>query len=419
MELDSIIDGDDLDYKKRTLSKTIKDVSLSFPVLLLTGPRQVGKTTLLMDSAESDRGYVTLDDLDQRALAQRDPALFLQTHKPPIIIDEIQYAPQLFAAIKIIVDQDRRPGMFWLTGSQKFYLMQGISETLAGRIAILDLLGMSQAEIYNKEDGSVPFLPTERWIEHARSQALEWDLRDTYYAIWRGSFPKMALDAATPRDIFYSSYIQTYVQRDVRDLTRVGDEMAFVRFLKAAAARSGQLINYADIARDVDVDLKTIKSWISILETSGLIYLLQPYHTNVTSRLIKTPKLYFLDTGLCAYLTQWSTPEALESGAMSGAILETYMLGEILKSYWHNGKEAHFYFYRDKDQKEIDLLIDQDGQFYPVEFKKSASPSSQVANSFTVLEKLGVSRGSGAVVCLKQKVTPLSRNVTAIPIGYL
>jgi hypothetical protein len=271
----------------------------------------------------------------------------------------------------------------------------------------------------DKASSSEPFLPTAEWIERARAKARDMEVMDVYHAIWRGSFPKVALNNDTSRDIFYSSYIQTYIQRDVRDLTRVGDEMSFVRFLRAAAARTGQLINYADMARDVDVDMKTIKSWLSILETSGLVYMLQPYHNNVTSRLIKTPKLYFLDTGLCSYLTQWSTPESLESGAMSGAILETYMLAEILKSYWHNGKTPHFYFYRDRDQKEIDLLIEQDGWLYPIEFKKSASPSLNAARNFLSLGKLGCLVGPGAVVCLKLKDILLSRTVAAIPVGYL
>lgn len=409
-----------MNHLKRTLSTTIQQVSAMFPVLLLTGPRQVGKTTLLEDCKEESRKYVTLDDLEQRELAQNDPVLFLKTHTPPVIIDEAQYAPNLFSAIKIIVDRDKRPGLFWLTGSQKFHLMRNISETLAGRIAIIDMLGLSQAEILNRSDQSLPFLPTLEWIKHSKLTAKKnVNLLDIYRSIWLGSFPKIALNDYMTRDIFYSSYIQTYIQRDVRALTRVGDEMAFARFLKATAARTAQLINYADLARDVDVDQKTIKTWISILETSGLIYLLQPYHNNVTSRMIKTPKLYFLDTGLCSHLTQWSSPESLEAGAMTGAILETYMLIEILKSYWHNGKSAHFYFYRDRDQKEVDLLIDQDGCLYPVEFKKSASPSINATKNFKALEKLEKQIGSGAVLCLKEDDVPLSANVTAIPISYL
>lgn len=409
-----------MQHKKRTLSTIIEHATAAFSVLLLTGPRQVGKTTLLEDCSLGNRSVVTLDDLDERALAKTDPALFLQRHKPPVLIDEVQYAPILFSYIKMIVDKDKRPGLFWLTGSQKFHLMQGVSETLAGRVAILDLLGLSQAEIANRADSSQPFLPTMEWIQQAKSNVkTSMTLMEVYDTIWRGAFPSMVLHDLTLRDIFYNSYVQTYIQRDVRALTHVGDEMAFTRFLRAAAARTGQLINYANMARDVDVDMKTIKSWLSILETSGLIYLLKPYHSNITNRMIKTPKLYFLDTGLCAWLTQWSSPSALEAGAMTGAILETYMLTEIIKSYWHNGKVAHFYFYRDRDQKEIDLLIEKDGQIYPIEFKKSATPSLNATTSFIALEKLGKPIGPGAVICLRETDVALSHTVTAIPIGYL
>ncbi|SEA40898.1 protein of unknown function [Thiothrix caldifontis] len=229
----------------------------------------------------------------------------------------------------------------------------------------------------------------------------------------------MALDDTLPRDLFYNAYLQTYLQRDVRDLTRVGDERAFLLFLRAAAARTGQLLNYADLARDVDIDQKTAKAWLSILETSGIVYLLQPYHNNVTKRLLKTPKLYFLDTGLCAYLTQWSSPETLEAGAMSGAILENWLLVEILKSWWHNGQTPAVYFYRDKEQREIDLLIERDNTLYPVEFKKTASPNLSAAKHFTVLEKLDRQAGHGAVICLRETDVPLSREVDAIPAGYL
>jgi predicted AAA+ superfamily ATPase len=407
-------------FISRTLGQTIRKASASFPVLLLTGPRQVGKTTLLEACAEAGRSYVTLDDMEQRALAQSDPALFLQRHKTPLIIDEIQYAPELFSAIKIAVDKARQPGLFWLTGSQKFHLMHGITETLAGRVAVLDLLGLGQTEIRGQAESVWPFLPGPAWLDHARTLAgTAKQVLEVYASIWRGAYPAVVLDKNMPRDLFYNSYIQTYIQRDVRDLTRVGDEKSFYTFLRAAAARTGQLLNYADLARDVDVDQKTVKAWLSILETSGIIYLLQPYHNNVTKRLIKTPKLYFLDTGLCAYLTQWSTPEALEAGAMSGAILETWIFSEILKSYWHNGLTANFYFYRDKDQKEIDVLIERNNTLFPVEFKKTANPSQGASKHFFVLGKLDKPIGHGAVICLKETDIPLSQSVDVIPVSYL
>jgi predicted AAA+ superfamily ATPase len=376
--------------------------------------------TLLENCAEENRSYVTLDDLEQRDLAQNDPALFFQLHNPPVTIDEIQYAPQLLNEIKILVDKNKQPGMFWLTGSQKFHLMKGVTETLAGRVAIIDLLGLSQAEIENRADRSLPFLPTQEWIKQAENNAASPKrLMDVYTNIWQGSYPKVIADKNMPHDIFYNSYIQTYIQRDVRDLTRVGNEQTFHHFLRAAAARSGQLLNYANLARDVDIDQKTVKSWLSILETSGIIYLLQPYHSNLTKRLIKTPKLYFLDTGMCAYLTQWSTAKALEAGAMSGAILETYILAEIIKSYWHNGLTPYLYFYRDKDQKEVDLIIEQNGALYPVEFKKTAAPGRNASKHFPVLEKLDNPIGHGAVICLRETGIPLSQQVDAIPISYL
>lgn len=406
-------------HVQRSLTPVIHQVSSTFPVLLLTGPRQVGKSTLLVDCATPDRSVVTLDDMDLRALAKQEPMLFLQIYKPPLIIDEIQYAPELLNCIKIMVDELKQPGLFWLTGSQKFHLMQGVSETLAGRIAILDLLGFSERERGGDALSTSPFLPTSTWIKDASVYAHPAELMELYQRIWRGSFPSMVLHDEMSRDIFYQSYLQTYIQRDVRALTQVGDEIVFSRFLRATAARTGQLINYADIARDVGVDMKTIKSWISILETSGLIYLLYPYHSNVTNRLIKTPKLYFLDTGLCAYLTHWSTPAALEAGALSGAILETYLFSEILKSYWHHGKAAYFYFYRDRDQREIDLLIEEDGILYPIEFKKSANPSRHLGNSFSVLDKLKQPIGPGAIICLKATHVPLSHEVMAIPVSYL
>lgn len=407
-------------FLNRSLERSIQRVSGHFPVLLLTGPRQVGKTTLLANLAGPDRGYISLDDLDARQLAQQDPALFLQRHPAPVIIDEVQYAPELFSQIKLRVDQQQRAGDYWLTGSQKFHLMQGITESLAGRVAVIDMLGFSQAEADDRAGHSQPFLPTRQWLEQASTTAPNSpDVLGVYQRIWRGAFPQMVLGDLGLRDLFYSSYLQTYVQRDVRALTRVGDEVAFQRMLRATAARSGLLLNYADLARDVDVDQKTAKAWLSILETSGLVYLLQPYHSNVTKRLVKTPKLYFLDTGLAAYLTRWSSPETLEAGAMSGAMFETWAFAEILKSWWHNGRQGNFYFYRDRDQREIDLLIEQDQRLYPIEFKKSATPSRSASRHFTRLDKLPLARGEGAVVCLRQSPTTLAADVLAVPATWL
>jgi hypothetical protein len=295
--------------------------------------------------------------------------------------------------------------------------MKGVSETLAGRVGIVQLLGLSRAEQVGRGVESQPFLPVANgFIKSSRNPL---GLKDLYRQIWRGSFPAIALNEGVDRDLFYSSYIQTYLQRDLCDLTRVGDEMAFLRFLRAAAARTGQMLNLADMARDADVAPNTAKSWMSILETSGLIYLLETYHSNLTKRLVKSPKLYFLDTGLCSYLTEWSSPETLEAGAMSGAILETWCLAELLKSYWHNGKRAPFYYYRDKENREIDLVIYADGVFHPVEIKKTASPGRDDIRHFHVLEKLGVTVGAGAVICLTEQSLPLSESVMTCPVSYL
>lgn len=406
---------------ERTLSNTIHAISESFPVLMLTGPRQVGKTTLLEMCAAGKRAYVTLDDLDARRLAQSDPVLFLQTWQPPLILEEVQYAPQLFSAIKMRVDREKRNGLFWLTGSQKFHLMRSITESLAGRVAIVDLLGLSNAELEGHADSSRPFVPTPEWIARARQAATPATdgLMGIYTRIWLGAFPRLNEQGPAARDLFYRSYIRTYIQRDVQDMLKVTDQTTFNRFLGAVAARTGQLLNYASLARDVEIDNKTVKSWMSILEASGLVYLLQPYHRNLTKRLVKTPKLYFLDTGLAAYLTKWPDAASLQAGSMSGALLETWLFAEILKSYWHNGLEANVFFYRDIDQREVDLVIEIGDTLYPVEFKKTASPSAGAARQFAVLEKLGKTVGPGAVLCFVERDIPLSSQVTAVPVGYL
>jgi hypothetical protein len=407
-------------YIKRTMEASLKQASSTFPVVMITGPRQVGKTTLLQHCASPDRRYVTLDDLNERTLAQKDPELFFKRNPPPILIDEVQYAPNLFSYIKIICDHERKPGLFWLTGSQKFHLMKNISESLAGRIAILNLLGLSQAEIFHHAQENNPLLPTPEWLNNARKHAVtSMSLMDTYKRIWLGSFPQLIHRSDTDRDLFYGSYVQTYIQRDVREITNITNETGFYNFLRALAARSGHLLNYADLARDAEIDHRTVKDWLTILETSGIIYLLRPYHNNVVNRLTKTPKIYFLDTGLCSYLCRWQSVESLEAGAQSGNILETYMFSEILKSYWNNGKEAYFHFYRDKDQKEIDLIIDQNNTLYPIEMKKTANPLNNAPSNFNFLSRLQKPMGHGMVLCLTEKDFPLSPSVDAVPLRYL
>jgi len=407
-------------YLPRTLEKTVKQASKSFPAVMVTGPRQVGKSTLLEMCAEKSRLYVSLDAMDRRKLAKTDPALFLQEYPPPVIIDEIQYAPELFSQIKLHVDQAKKPGLFWLTGSQKFHLMKNVSESLAGRVAVVDMLGFSQKEMMKCADKNTLFLPTRKWLaETKKREPAPATLADVYKTIWRGSFPKLIVDKKMSREMFYNSYIQTYIERDVKDFIKISDTIAFANFIVAAAARTAQLLNYADLARDVAMDQKTVKAWLSVLEASGLVKLLQPYHNNISKRIIKTPKLYFLDTGLAAFLTGWHTPKSLEKGAMSGAMLETHVFLEILKSYWHGGRQPNIYFYRDIDQIECDFVLLRDDTLYPVEIKKTATPSLNATRSFTTLERFGKKVGHGMVVCFVSEDVPLSKDVTAIPVGYL
>ena len=400
----------------RTLATKINNISSSYPVFLLTGARQVGKTTLLQSLSNGQINYVTLDDLEIRRLAKEDPALFIQKYSPPIIIDEVQYAPELFPYIKIYVDKYQQDGLFWLTGSQKFHLMQGVQESLAGRVAIIDLLGLSYAEKIRQADRQIPFLPVDKWFEnvHTNKRKAE-NVLSIYQKIWQGSYPRLVSKENVDRDIFYRSYVQTYIERDVKDMYNISNNIVFYNFLRAVAARVGQLLNYADIARDINIDSKTARTWLSILEASGIIYLLYPYYNNITKRIIKTPKVYFLDTGLCAYLTSWDSYKTLEAGAMSGAILENYVIIEILKSYWHNGKEVNMYFYRDNNQKEVDCIIEQNGILYPLEIKKTTMPSN-VKVSFSFLSKLQKDIWYGGILCLRENIMPLHNNMISIPI---
>ncbi|OGT41682.1 MAG: ATPase [Gammaproteobacteria bacterium RIFCSPHIGHO2_12_FULL_37_34] len=406
------------DYLHRTLECYLKQIDRQFSAVLVTGPRQVGKTTLLRYLSKNMRTYVTLDDPLNAQLANEEPRLFLQRFKPPLLIDEIQYAPDLLPYIKMHIDETHQLGAFWLTGSQQFQLMKGISESLAGRVGIVNLLGLSLKEQQKNPKVSEPFLPNVFQLENRAKNSVTLSLQDIYRIIWRGQFPVIC-SSVVNRDVFYSSYVQTYLQRDIRDLAHVGDIHTFLKFLRAAAARTGQLLNMSDMSRDCGVSPMTAKNWLSVLEASGIIYLLEPYHNNITSRLIKTPKLYFLDTGLCAYLTEWSTAETLEAGSMSGAILETFIFTEILKSYWHNGKRAPLYYYRDKDKKEIDLLIIRDDIIYPLEFKKSARVDKITIQSFHVLKKFNKKIGTGGVVCLINQYLPITENNFAIPVSYL
>jgi predicted AAA+ superfamily ATPase len=297
-------------------------------------------------------------------------------------------------------------------------MMRGISESLAGRVGILNMLGFSGRERRRHPGGKV-FLPIDPVIKDLRGRGPAPKMKALYRSIWTGSFPALVAGEVANWEIFYGSYLQTYLQRDVRDLAQIGSQTAFLRFLRACAARTGQLLNLSDLSRDADISVNTAKQWLSILEASLQIYLLQPYHSNVTKRLVKRPKLHFLDTGLCAYLAQWMSPETLEAGAMSGAILETYVLSEIIKSWWHAGVIPPLYYYRDRDGREIDLVLVRENTIYPVEVKKSASPSKKWMAHFPTLDRLGPKVGGGAVFCLCGDVVPLTASVNAVPVGLL
>ena len=405
-------------YIKRSLEKVVLQVSKEYPVVLISGPRQVGKTTMLKKLMEgTDRNYVSLDDLQERALAKNDPEMFLQLHKPPILIDEVQYAPELFSMIKLIVDKEHRKGDFWLTGSQIFDLMKGVQESLAGRVAVLSLSSLSQTEIYGGEDR-----PFQIEIEHlmkrkeGRTSA---DLQEIFRRIFQGSMPAIVSKEISNNSIFYGSYLSTYIERDVRNLSDAIDSLKFLRFLTAVAARCSQMLNVNEIARDADINLKQAKDWMGILETLGIIFYLHPFSNNMLKRLVKTPKYYFYDTGLVAYLTKWSSPETLENGAMNGAILENYVVSEIRKSYLNSGKEPFMYYYRDKDAREIDIVLEHDGELNPIEIKKSANPAPEILRNFSVLEKTGLKRGKAAVICMKMDLSAFDQENYIVPVWLL
>jgi predicted AAA+ superfamily ATPase len=399
---------------ERTMRQVMERAANGFRVVLLTGQRQVGKTTMLQDMAKgTKRKYVSLDDMNNRALAQSDPELFLLQNPPPVIIDEVQYAPNLFTYIKIYADGHRNDkGAFWLTGSQKYKLMQGVQESLAGRIGIFDMLGLSYREKIKKPFSGRPFLPSMDKPEDGKKITPQ----ELYGQIWLGSLPELVVDRKIDRDWFYSSYVQSYIERDVRDFYKVEKPTQFFEFLSVTAAQTGQLLNYTSIARDIGIDVKTAQTWMGILERSGLVYLLRPYSPNITNRIIRTPKMYFLDTGLCAYLTKWPTPDTLMAGSMSGAILETYVVGEILKSYYNNGRQPAMYLYRDANQNEVDIVLEEAGTLYPVEVKKTANPGPGDCKSFKELGKLQKKAGIGAVLCLKPERIPISREAVSIPV---
>lgn len=407
-----------MNYIPRSLEKVVRMVTAEYPVVLVTGPRQVGKTTMLQKLMEgTNRGYVSLDDLNERHLAKTDPELFLQLHKPPILIDEVQYAPELFTYIKIYADKSHEPGAFWLTGSQVFKLMKGVQESLAGRVAVLSMTALSQAEIDGVD--AAPFTVDLDTLVNRKAGRQQLDTPAVFKRVFTGSMPAIVSGRNTNRQIFYSSYLSTYIERDVRELSHSIDSLKFLRFITAVAARCSGMVNVSDIAQDADITQAEVKAWLQILETLGIIFYLRPYSNNLLKRLVKTPKLYFYDTGLVCYLTRWSSAEVLESGAMNGAVLENYVVSEIAKSYLNVGVEPYMYYYRDKDAKEIDIVLEHDGILNPIEIKKSSNPGSELTRVFSVLDKASVQRGNGAIVCMKPDLGAIDRTNYIVPVWMI
>ena len=408
-------------YILRHIEPVVARISKRKPVLVLTGARQVGKSTMLKE-VYKDINYVTLNRPLVRESAQENPSLFFDMNKPPIIVDEIQKVAELFDYIKDVVDEDKTKGQFYLTGSQSLKLMKNVSDSLAGRAGVIKMLGLSMRELdgvfYRK-----PFLPVQEHINDIEKQSSNFDYSKIVSYIHKGFFPELHETESDLHDWsdFYSSYFQTYIEKDIKDVLNIQDESAFIKFVKATASLTGEMLNYSTLAEICGKDVKTVQSWMSVLESSGLVYLLEPYYNNLNKRMIKTPKLYFLDTGLACWLLGWNTPEQLTSGAMWGHIFESFVFTEILKSYYNDGVvKPPLYYYRDTDKNEIDLAIADGNYLHPVEIKTTSDPTKSMFKAFRCLENIpGKKIGSGAVICLAKERLPLTDDVWILPVHMI
>ena len=404
-------------FINRHILPYINRMKTQFRVLLITGSRQVGKSTLLKEIFLPEYEYVTLDDFTELSLAQNDPALFFKNHPLPVIVDEVQRSPDLFLQIKLLADNSKNKGQIVLTGSQSYKLLSKAADSLAGRVCIISMASLSLREKF-KVDFNTEFLPTAEYIEQRKQTMRTYE--NIWSHIWRGSMPELA-DISIEWEPFYRSYIRTYLDRDVADIINAKNLVKFHNFMQCIAARVGELFNADSLAKDVGVTSKTIAEWTSILESSGVIRLLQPYEKNVSKRAVKTPKVYFMDTGLVCFLVGWSSAQVAMNGAMSGGLFENFIVSEIIKSYYNAGHETEkIYFYRDKDKREIDLVIEKDNILYPIEIKKSALPALDMAKHFSALTKInGISVGQGCIICQCDKPLYLSDKVIALPIEYI
>lgn len=406
-------------YIERTLERKFLKMSSFFKAVLITGARQVGKTTILKHLAEGQkRTYVSMDNTMARTLAKSDPVLFFQTYKPPIIIDEIQKAPELFEQIKIMCDESEERGLFWLTSSQQYNMMKNVRETLAGRIGILELYSLSKNEVDgirfpNEMDFSLACLQ-QRQVCTGKN-----DVVDVFDHIWRGGMPDAIYADAEQRQEYYNSYIETYLMRDVSEEGGITDSVRFRKFLNACAALVAEQVNYKTLAEAAEISQPTAKEWLRLLQGIGIIYLLQPFANNELKRLAKTPKLYFCDTGLCAYLSMWLTRDTLMNGAASGHYFENYVIIELVKNFSYSSVKANLTYYRDSNAKEIDVMVEENGLIHPLEIKKSANPDRREIKKYEIIDKTNLERGSGGIICMCEEVIPIDGKNCFIPCNLI
>ena len=410
-----------MSYIERAISSVLKERIKTSKCLLITGARQVGKSTLVKHEFPA-YNRANFDDRLTRLQAKEDAGLFFINNPCPLFIDEVQKESDILEEIKLRVDDSEKRGQFILSGSQKLELMKDVSETLAGRVSITELTGLSLREIYGVKYNR-HFVPTEEYLK-TREQELT-SYTDIWTVIHRGSYPEL-YDVDRDWQDYYSSYVSTYLERDINELI-TADSVTFTKFLTSVAARTGQMLNYAAIAGEIGVSEPTIKSWISILERTGIVFILHPYSASALSRAIKSPKIYFRDTGLACYLSRWITADALKNSAVAGNMFETFIVSEILKSYSNEGRDYRFCvsYYRGKDksstgENEIDLIIEENGVLYPIEIKMTANPKAIMSSTNTILDKIPDKiRGTGVILCLISKKTYLRENLIALPIEYV